>query len=119
MKKFEKICINCPAGCHLEIYVEDTAIRVKGNRCHRGKEYGESEITDPRRTVTAAVLIESAGRSCIPVKSSAPVPMALIPSLLKKLYIMTVVPPVHTGDVIIKNFSDTAIDIIAAGEIFE
>ena len=70
MKKIEKICINCPAGCHLEIAVDDNKISVSGNRCPKGKSYGESEITDPRRTVTAAVLVKSDKRCCIPVKSS-------------------------------------------------
>ena len=119
MKKFEKICINCPAGCHLKIYVDDTGICIKGNRCPKGRQYGESEVTAPRRTVTAAVVVKADIRCCVPVKSSAPVPMKLIPSLLKQLYSMTVELPVHCGDVIIKNFSGTAIDIIAAGEITE
>ena len=119
MEKIEKICINCPAGCHLEIYVDDTVICVKGFRCPRGREYGTNEITDPRRTVTAAVLVKSGKRCCIPVKSSAPLPVKLIPALLKKLYSMTVGLPIHHGDVIIKNFSGTAIDIIAAGEMLD
>ncbi len=119
MEKFEKICINCPAGCHLEIYVDNTGICVKGHRCPRGRDYGASEISDPRRIVTAAVLVKSEKRCCIPVKSSAPVPAALIPSLLKELYSMTAALPIHLGDVIIKNFSNTAIDIIAAGEMKE
>lgn len=119
MKKIEKICINCPAGCHLEIAVDDNKISVSGNRCPKGKSYGESEITDPRRTVTAAVLVKSDKRCCIPVKSSAPLPVKLIPALLKKLYSMTVGLPIRHGDVIIKNFSGTAIDIVAAGEMLD
>ena len=119
MKEIEKICINCPAGCHLEISVDGDKVCVSGNRCPRGRKYGENEITDPRRTVTAALLVKSDRRCCIPVKSSAPVPIKLIPALLKQLYSMTVGLPVHNGDVIIKNFSGTAIDIIAAGEVIE
>lgn len=116
MEKIEKICINCPAGCHLEISVDNSVICVSGNRCLRGKQYGESEVSDPRRTVTAAVLIKSERRRCIPVKSSAPVPVKLIPALLKQLYSMTVDLPLHNGDVIIKNFSGSTIDIVVAGQ---
>ena len=113
MEKFHKICISCPAGCHLEIEKDQDRISVTGNTCPRGEKYAVSELTDPRRTVTAIVFAEGEKRICIPVKSAAPVPMALIPELLKKLFSTRVPLPVETGQVIIKNFNSSGIDIIA------
>ena len=52
----ERICINCPAGCHLTITRQDDgSFEVTGNTCPRGRAYGISEVTDPRRVVTASV----------------------------------------------------------------
>lgn len=117
MKKISKICINCPAGCHLEITEkDDRKIIVEGNRCPRGEKYALQELSDPRRTVCAAVVVNAARRTCVPVKSSAPVPTAMINKLLKELYSMRLDLPVHSGDVIIKNFNGTNIDIIATGD---
>ena len=113
MEKFHKICISCPAGCHLEIVRNGEEISVSGNTCPRGASYARQELTDPRRVVTAVVFAQSEKRICIPVKTSAPVPMAQIPGLLKKLYALKVALPVQIGDVILKNFNDLGIDVVA------
>ena len=52
MRKTEKICIGCPAGCHLEITVrEDGSLQIAGNTCRRGIAYAENEMRDPRRVL--------------------------------------------------------------------
>lgn len=116
MKKFHKICISCPAGCHLEIEQDGENISVTGNTCPRGVKYAQQELTDPRRVVTAVVFAEGEKRVCIPVKTSAPVPMALIPGLLKELFAKRVALPVEIGQVIIKDFRSTGIDVVASSE---
>lgn len=116
MEKFHKICISCPAGCHLEITREGKDISVCGNNCPRGVKYAQQELTDPRRIVTAIVFAEGDRRICIPVKSSAPVPMKLIPELLKELYSLKVPLPVEIGDMIIRDFRSTGIDVVSSSE---
>ena len=113
MEKFTKICINCPAGCHLEIEKDGDNISVSGNTCPRGIKYAQQELSDPRRVVTAVVFAEGEKRLCIPVKSAAPVPMELIPELLQQLFAVKVPLPVEIGQVIIKDFKNTGIDVIA------
>ena len=118
MKKFNKICINCPAGCHLDITVDDNnQISVSGNTCPRGLNYARQELTDPRRIVTAVVFADCCKRICIPVKSNAPVPMEMIPGLLKTLFATRVKLPVSVGDVILRDFNGSGIDIVSASEI--
>ena len=116
MEKFHKICISCPAGCHLEITRDGENINVSGNNCPRGVKYAQQELTDPRRIVTAVVFAAGNKRICIQVKSSAPVPMKLIPELLKELYSLRIPLPVGIGEVILKDFRSTGIDVVASSE---
>lgn len=114
MKHVQKICINCPAGCHLDITADDTGkICVTGNACPRGEKYAVQEMTDPRRVVTAVVRSEGPQSVCIPVRSSAPVPKAMIPGLLKTLFAMREKLPVKQGQVLLKNVHGTGIDVLA------
>ena len=99
MKK-QLICITCPRSCHLDVECCDGKIAVSGNMCPRGVKYAETEITDPRRVVTAVMRCDSAEQPFVPVRSAEPYPKAEIPALLNKLYKMCVKTPVCGGDVI-------------------
>ena len=116
MQTIQKICICCPAGCHLEITRgDDGAIKVSGNNCPRGDKYARQEVTDPRRTVTTTVAAVNNPHCRIPVKSTAPVPMAMIPELLQALYALEIPLPVALGDIILKDYRQSGIDIVATG----
>jgi len=113
MKTLQKICICCPTGCHLTIQLADGNIEVTGNRCPRGDNYARQEINDPRRIVTATVAAAGNPHCRIPVKSSEPLPCAMIPALLEELYAMQVSLPVAMGQILLKDYCQTGIDIIA------
>ena len=115
METIQKICICCPTGCHLEITrAGDGSIQVSGNNCPRGDKYARQEMSDPRRTVTATVAAAEGAFHCrIPVKTTAPVPMALIPGLLERLYALKVKLPVAIGDILLKDCPQSGIDIVA------
>ena len=115
MNKYSKICINCPAGCHLEIVCDGGDFQVSGNRCPRGITYARQELTDPRRVVTAVVFSEGTPRRCIPVKTTAPVPLAMIDPLLENLFTIHLKLPVTIGDIVIKNWNSTGIDVVTTG----
>ncbi len=109
----ERICINCPAGCHLTITQrEDGSYEVAGNTCPRGKAYGINEMTDPRRTVTASVPVRSEKTPCLPVKTDAPLPVALIPALLKEIYALELELPAEAGTLLIRNFENTSVNVV-------
>ncbi|MBO4649331.1 MAG: DUF1667 domain-containing protein [Lentisphaeria bacterium] len=109
----ERICINCPAGCHLVITrLENGSFEVTGNTCPRGRTYGIAEMTDPRRTVTASVPVRSEKTPCLPVKTDAALPVALIPALLKQLYAMELELPIAAGTVIIRNFENSSVNVV-------
>ncbi len=115
MKK-ELICISCPQGCHLTAEYDSDPVNaaVSGNRCPRGISYAISELTDPRRVVTAVVPTDDPKHCVLPVRSASAFPKDKIAALLNQLYAMRVSMPVACGDVILKDALGTGIDIIAA-----
>ena len=110
----ELICISCPQGCHLKAEISGDSWQISGNRCPRGISYAVSELTDPRRVVTAVVPTDDPYHCVLPVRSALPFPKGKIAALLNLLYTMRVSTPVSCGDVILKDALETGIDIIAA-----
>ncbi|MBO7147118.1 MAG: DUF1667 domain-containing protein [Lentisphaeria bacterium] len=113
MKIHQKICISCPAGCHLEIKENgDGTFDISGNTCPRGKTYAINEMTDPRRVVTAVVATDSAVTPYLPVKTDAPLPFGSIQTLLKKIYAFKLELPAKSGMLLIENIDNTGVNLI-------
>ncbi len=102
--KIQKICISCPAGCHLDIETRpDGSVHVEGNGCKRGVVYAENEIHDPKRILTATVAVRGENLLRLPVKTDRALSKKKIPSLLRRIYSREAVLPVHMGDVFLEN----------------
>lgn len=114
MKHF--ICLCCPKGCHLNVD-EENNFAVTGNSCSRGEEYGKTEATSPQRTVTATVRVKSAEHPRCPCKTNKTVSKNLIFDVSREINKIELIPPVKTGQVIIKNVCGTNADIVATGDI--
>ena len=116
----ELICISCPQGCHLtaEFDNDPKEAKVSGNRCPRGVVYAVSELTDPRRTVTAVVPTTETRHPVLPVRTNEAFPKDKIPQLLNMLYKMQIELPISCGDVIVKDALGTGIDVVAAENRF-
>lgn len=114
MKK-EMVCIACPIGCALIATREgsDGVIAVSGNRCKRGEEYAREELLSPRRTVTATVALKGSIEQRLPVKTDKPLPKELIRQILTELYRAEVSAPVDCGDIIIDDFADSGVAVVA------
>ncbi|MEG0977631.1 MAG: DUF1667 domain-containing protein [Bacilli bacterium] len=111
MKKFT--CIICPRGCGLSI--DEKTLEVTGNFCSRGEKYAISEISNPVRSLTSFVRC-SDNRICS-VKSSVPVPKGKIFEIIEAIKDVHPIPPIHIGDVVIKNILGLEIDMLATREI--
>jgi CxxC motif-containing protein len=110
----QRICIVCPAGCRLTISgCNADNLIVTGGKCKRGITYGQSEIIDPRRMVTAVVPGAGVNDCCIPVKTDKPLPRELIDKLLAAIYSTRVELPVYAGDILINNFRGTQVNVVA------
>ncbi len=108
------VCINCPAGCRLEVSQENETVTVTGNHCPRGKAWAENELRDPRRIVTAAAKTDSAALPYLPVRTSVPVPLRMVSRILLAVYALRVEAPVRRGEALIRDFEGSGIDVTAS-----
>ncbi|AAK79293.1 CxxC motif-containing protein [Clostridium acetobutylicum] len=113
--EIELICICCPKGCHLK--VDDKSLRVEGNNCPRGAEYGVNEITNPVRTITSTVKVEKGEAVIVPVKTKEPIPKKLTMGCMEEINKAVINAPVKIGDVVIKNVLGTGIDVVATKNV--
>ena len=113
------ICINCPRGCHLTVEKKGEEISVSGNACPRGYTYAYNEMTNPLRTLTSSVDIDSEKCHRLPVITSSPIPKGRIMDVMKALKGVEAKVPVKLGDVILSDVLGLNVDIIASKSILK
>lgn len=113
----EIICTVCPMGCKMsvkEIVHDRDEYVVEGNKCNRGVSYAIKEITNPTRVLTSTVAISNAFLNRIPVKSSEPIPKAVLKNAMEVIKTVEVHAPLAVGDLIIRDILGTGVDIVAS-----
>ena len=108
------VCIVCPNSCRLQVSDDSGEIRVTGNRCKRGRDHGIREFTCPMRMITSTVAITGGIQPRLSVISTDVVPKDRIRDCLQEIYGLKVTAPVRCGDILLKNVSDTGVDIVAS-----
>ena len=77
--------------------------------------YAREEITSPKRIVTATVALKNASNlNRLPVRTDGALEKQKIASLLNELYKMELSPPIAMGDVVIPNYEDTGVSVVAS-----
>lgn len=109
----ELTCIHCPIGCQLMVAIEGDDVKVSGNTCPRGKEYGIKEVTNPTRTVTSSIKVDGGLLPLVSVKTKTDIPKDMLFSVMEEIHQMKVDAPVHTGDVLISDVAGTGVDVVA------
>jgi len=95
-------CIICPMGCTLTVQTEDKKVlSVAGNTCPRGKEYAETECTNPQRTVTSTVRCTDG--SLVSVKTDRPIPKESMAACMVRINQAVATLPIAIGDVILED----------------
>ena len=95
-------CIVCPLGCELRAEIIDGKVQaVTGNTCPRGAKYAESEVVNPRRTVTSTV--RCIDGSVLPVKTDREIPKGKMAECMKIINSTVTRLPICVGDVIIRD----------------
>lgn len=111
-------CIVCPISCKILVRTDGKQFEVlNGNKCKRGIEYSKNEALNPRRMLTSSVFVKNGEWPLVSVKSSSAVPKEKIFSILKEIKKKTVIAPIKSGHIIIKNVTNTGIDILATKTI--
>lgn len=112
MKEF--VCIVCPNGCNL--CVEEKTMTVTGNRCKRGLEFAEKEITSPERSLCTTVRTVFADCPVLPVRVSSDIPKSKIFEVKKEIDKVAVSKRLNRGDIVIKNVCNLGCDVIATSD---
>jgi len=105
------VCICCPIGCNLTIEEKDGEILVSGNTCPRGKEYGKTEYTNPKRVLTTSLVYNKVTYT---VKTETSIPKNLVNEAVKKIK-KEEYRPLKIGDTLIENILNTGVKVIITG----
>jgi len=108
------ICIICPIGCELTVKEENGEIKVSGNLCPRGEEYGKTEYLNPKRVLITVIPCKNGELPVVSVKSSEPIPKKLIKDAVKILSDLKIEAPTQVGNVVIRNLLNTGVDVVVS-----
>jgi CxxC motif-containing protein len=118
MVKRELTCIGCPLGCNLEVEIDNgKVVKVSGNSCNIGHEYGIKECTNPTRIVTTTVFVENGQDPVVSVKTENDIPKDKIFDCIKALKDIKINAPINIGDVIVSNVLNTGVNIVATKNV--
>ena len=96
---------------------DTVVVKVTGNTCNRGKEYGNKECTNPTRIVTSSVPVEGGVLNVVPVKTEKDIPKSLIFELIRVLKDVKLKAPVEIGDIVKKNVLGTGVNVITTARV--
>ena len=106
-------CIVCPNGCVVETRSEDgRLLSLKGNKCKRGEEYVQQELTDPRRTIATTVPISGASLPLCSVRLNRPIPKREIFRVMREIGGARLAAPVKIGQIVLENVCGLDSDVI-------
>lgn len=117
MEKKEMVCICCPLGCALTVTEENGELKVTGNTCNRGAEYGKKEATNPTRIVTTTVRVKNGILPVVSVKTKEDIPKGKIMDCIRILQELDLDAPVHIGDIVAENICGTGVHVVATKEV--
>lgn len=114
----EFTCIICPNGCLIKVEYEGMNItNIKGDECHKGKDYVKNEIINPLRVFTGSVLVENGDFSLVSVKTSVPIPKKYLKKIGEITRQLKVESPIKIGQIIASNLLDGKVGLIATRKI--
>jgi CxxC motif-containing protein len=118
MNNKELICIGCPVGCVLNVEILNNRVKdFSGNKCNKGKLYGQKECTNPTRIATSTVMVIGGKESVLPVKTDGEVPKEKLFNVINIMKNVKLEAPVSIGDIVVKDIFNTEINIVATKNI--
>ncbi|HUI71488.1 MAG TPA: DUF1667 domain-containing protein [Spirochaetia bacterium] len=113
------ICLRCPIGCDVQTTVDDAnnVVEVKGNICKLGREYVQTEVSDPRRIFCSTVRVTGGMKPLAAVWTPKPVPKDKLLELARDTRDVEVAAPVHVGQVIIADWKGSGLDLVASDDV--
>lgn len=113
------VCVVCPIGCTLTVKSDVSGKEhvIAGFRCRRGLDYARTELTDPRRVLTATLATTDSALRRLPVKTAGTIPKRSLLEAARYLRGVVVYPPVSTGDVVVRNLLGSGVDVVATRDL--
>lgn len=114
----ELTCIGCPMGCALQVDIENgEVIKISGNTCKKGEEYGKKECTNPTRIITSSVRVNGGEVQVVSVKTDSDIPKDKIKECIIALKNIEVNAPINIGDIVVKNVLGTGANIVCTRNV--
>ncbi len=113
-------CTVCPLSCEivLELNEDGEILSLTGNKCARGKKYATKEHTAPERTLTTIVRAKGGLHPLLPVRTDEPIPpKGKLEEAMQATLALQVQAPVKMGDVIVADFLNLGVNLIASRDL--
>ena len=85
---------------------------VEGNKCRRGIDFAEAEMTNPTRTLTTTVRTKFPGVPVISVRTDGEIPKDKIMDAMHELSEVVISTELGCGDTVLENVADTGVRVI-------
>jgi len=105
-------CITCPIGCKLTIAGSGYDIVVDGNKCEKGQEFAEVEMTNPTRTLTTTVRTRFPGVPVLSVRTDGEIPKNKLMEAMRELSQVVIEEELGCGDTVLEDVADTGVSVI-------
>ncbi|GEM_PF-1133247 len=112
----ELVCTVCPLSCKV-IIGKDEKILNPGASCKKGKKYAIAELKDPRRVFTSTVWVAGGKIKRVPARTSRPIKKEDWQRAAKIIGGLRVAAPISFKQVLIKDFLEEGIHLVATREI--
>jgi CxxC motif-containing protein len=107
-------CIVCPTCCDLET----DGVEVNGAHCPKGEAFARQEMIAPLRVITATVRCDtSKGVKMLPVKTACPIPLALVPEVMKQVKVLRLSETPAIGTRLTTGSSTEPVEWVVTGEV--
>jgi len=110
MKKL--YCITCPSGCELTVIGSGHDMVVEGNKCKKGYEFAEAEMSNPSRTLTTTVRTKFPGVPVISVRTAGEIPKSRLMEAMLELGKVVIEEEMDCGDTVLEDIVDTGVSVI-------
>lgn len=111
-------CIQCPKGCALSVDIENCrVVKVTGNECPKGEKYAVSEIENPMRVLTSAVLTEGLSLKMAPVRTDGPIPKPDTMRAMDEIKKLRLKKPAVAGETLVKDFMGLGVNLIITRQV--
>jgi CxxC motif-containing protein len=118
-EEHQVICVRCPRGCEVSFHTDEAGqvSEVTGNFCKLGVAHVQSELTDPRRTLTTTVRVAGGRHALVPVWSEAPLPKDRVLEVAGLLRNKVLTAPVQCGDPVLEDVLGLGIRIVTSASV--